>query len=179
MQQASQCLRAGGVVAYPTEAVWGLGCDPGNQAAVQRVLELKQRPEEKGLILVAANTEQITELLQPLSPQQKETLEVSWPGPVTWLIPDLENVFPPWIKGEHTSVAVRVSAHPVVRALCLAFGGPLVSTSANKAGEPEIKSRSRIDQQFGSTIDFVVAGELGDAARPSEIRDLVTGAVLR
>jgi L-threonylcarbamoyladenylate synthase len=176
---AVKTLKAGGVIAYPTEAVWGLGCDPWNEAAVMKLLEVKRRPVDKGLILVAASLEQLPELARALSAEQRATLEDTWPGPVTWLLPDAGDCIPDWIKGEHPTVAVRVSAHPLVRELCLGFGGALVSTSANDAGEPEIRSESSLVEEFGDRIDAVISGELGDSAEPSQIRDLVSGARLR
>lgn len=177
--QACQHLRAGDVIAYPTEAVWGLGCDPHNEKAVHRVLTLKNREVEKGLILVAADQTQISELLKPLQPEQLRHLDETWPGPVTWLIPDPSQLIPDWVRGEHDTVAIRVSAHPLVQALCKEFGGPIVSTSANLAGQPEIRSRSTLQETFSTSIDYVVDGELGESDRPSEIRDLRTGNVLR
>ena len=179
VQQASEILAQGGVIAYPTEAVFGLGCDPNNEAAVERILTLKQRPRDKGLLLVAADIQQIAPLLAGLAPEMVSKLEQSWPGPVTWLIPDPDNYYPEWIKGQHSSVAIRVSAHPVVRQLCQAFGQPIVSTSANLADEPEIRCRLILQETFGDKIDFTVEGELGDASQPSTIKDLVTGATLR
>ena len=178
-QPACEILRQGKIIAYPTEAVWGIGCDPFNQAAVQQILQLKKREIGKGLILVAANIEQLGGLLASLSSQQLATLEASWPGPVTWLIPDPQKLIPAWIKGDNQSVAIRVSAHPVVRKLCLEFGGPLVSTSANTAGQPEIRSRLILEQQFAGNIDYIVSGELGTQSQTSEIRDLVSGEVIR
>ena len=176
---ACRHLRAGGVIAYPTEAVWGLGCDPDNRKAVESVLALKQRPLEKGLILVAANIEQLGPLLDELSDSQREQLEASWPGPTTWLIPDPNDHFPRWIKGCHESVAIRVSNHSLVKALCKAYGKPIVSTSANVAGEKEIRSRLILERRFGHKLDYIVPGELGAAAQTSEIRDLVSGHKLR
>jgi len=176
---ARKVLRDGGLIAYPTEAVFGLGCDPNNEAAVDRILSLKQRPKDKGLLLVAASQKQIAPLIEELPPELRARLDESWPGPVTWLIPDPENLYPQWIKGEHSSVAIRVSAHPGVQALCRAFGRPLVSTSANIADEPEIRCRLILQESFGDKIDFIVDGELGNASEPSTIRDLVTGKTLR
>lgn len=176
---AREALERGGVIAYPTEAVWGLGCDPENSTAIQRILELKKRSAAKGLIVVAADMEQIGKLIAPLTVEQKKQLQATWPGPVTWLIPDPEEVFSSWIRGEHKSVAVRVSAHPIVQQLCKAFGKPIVSTSANIAGQAEIRDRSELVITFAEIIDCIVPGELGSSNSVSEIRDLVSGAVLR
>ena len=179
LQRGVDALSAGGVIAYPTEAVWGLGCDPFNEKAVMKLLEIKNRPVEKGLILIAASLDQLPELAESLTTEQLKTVSATWPGPVTWLLPDPQQCIPRWIKGEHPSVAVRVSAHPLVRALCEQYGGALVSTSANDAGEPEIRSQSRLEQEFGDRIDAVISGELGSSAEPSQIRDLLSGARLR
>ena len=178
LRQAAQVVHAGGVIAYPTEAVWGLGCDPANEVAVQRILDLKQRPRSKGLILIAATMEQLQPLLDGLSRDQLIRLEQSWPGPVTWLIPHRDRIGD-WVTGEHVTVAVRVSAHPVVQQLCLAVGGPLVSTSANPAGLPEAREISELQDYFGSDLDDIVPGRLGGADRPSTIRDLLTGEIIR
>ena len=176
---AITCLTQGEVILYPTEAVYGLGCDPDNQQAVEALLAIKQRPVEKGLILVASSLEQLPALATSLTDAQRDTMQATWPGPVTWLIPGVDGCIPQWIKGEHASVAVRVSAHPLVRELCNRHGGALVSTSANDAGEPEIRSQSRLVEEFGGRIDAVIAGELGDSAEPSQIRDLISGNRLR
>src|SRR5690606_21294007 len=130
-------LQAGGVIAYPTEAVWGLGCDPGNEAAVLKLLALKQRPVEKGMILVAAEPAQLAGWveLQALAEERRQAVLDSWPGASTWIVPAGERA-PRWITGQHSGIAVRVSAHPLVQALCRTWGGPLVSTSANLAGQP-------------------------------------------
>ncbi|MFB9886134.1 L-threonylcarbamoyladenylate synthase [Balneatrix alpica] len=176
---ACHTLREGGVIAYPTEAVWGLGCDPWNPQAFQRLLALKQRPPEKGVILVAASMAQIEPLWQDLSASQQQALAADWPGPFTWILPDQQDWVPSWIKGKHTKVAVRVSAHPLVQELCQAFGGPLVSTSANPSGRPPARSALRVRQYFGADLDGLVPGQLGGLARPTQIRDLTSGATLR
>lgn len=179
LRQAVRVLRAGGIIAYPTEAVWGLGCDPFNAEAVERLLEIKRRPMHKGLILAAADQSQIAGLLKPLSPAQRTRLAESWPGPNTWLLPDPDERVPSWIKGQHSGVAVRVSDHPVVRALSTAFGGPLVSTSANTSSAPPAKSIVKVRAYFGSDIDYIVDGALGGLARPTTIRSLVDMTVVR
>jgi len=171
-------LRAGGIVAYPTEAVWGLGCDPADAAAVETLLGLKRRPMHKGLILVAASMRHFDVLLAGLSAAQRARLARSWPGPTTWLVPH-RGLAPAWIAGEHDTVALRVSAHPVVAALCNAFGGPLVSTSANVAGKREAKQQYQLRRYFGARLDYVVPGNLGDSARPTAIRDLRNDEIVR
>lgn len=177
LQQAARTIRHGGILAYPTEAVWGLGCDPWNQQSVQRILSLKQRPLHKGLILVAAEAKQFAWLLEDLPAAQLQLLHASWPGPNTWLVPHHGKV-PQWICGEHASVALRVSDHPLVQALCR-LTGPVVSTSANLSGRAAATSRLRIEQHFHGRLDWVLNGSLGQHNQPSTIRDLLTGEVLR
>ena len=177
---AAAVLQRGGVVAYPTEAVWGLGCDPFAEASVLRLLALKQRPVEKGLILVAAALEQFDGLLDwaQLPTDRREDVYASWPGPHTWIVPASGRV-PHWITGAHDGVAVRVSAHPQVIALCAAFAGPLVSTSANPAGAPPPRRLEQLDPALRAALDGIVDGQTGELARPTPIRDARSGAVLR
>ena len=173
----NRLLQAGGVIAYPTEGVWGLGCNPWNGAAVERLLNLKQRPVHKGLILIAGEIEQFDFLLWDLPDGQLAKLRLSWPGPNTWLVPH-QGRLPEWITGAHDTVALRVTTHPIVRQLC-AVAGPLVSTSANPAGRPSARSRLRVEQYFHGELDAVVPGALGGARNPSIIRDLQTDQVIR
>ncbi|MFE0501214.1 Sua5/YciO/YrdC/YwlC family protein [Lysobacter soli] len=179
-KDAAAALRRGGVVAYPTEAVWGLGCDPFDEAAVTRLLAIKQRPVDKGVILIASARSQFDGLLDwdALTAPQRETVLASWPGPNTWIVPTLPRV-PRWITGSHDGVAVRVSAHPDVIALCEAFGGPLVSTSANLAGEPPAFTREALDPRVLALLDGVTTGETGGLASPTAIRDARSGAQIR
>lgn len=178
VQQAARVLRDGGVIAYPTEAVWGLGCDPYNRDAIKHLLALKDRPVAKGVILVAADISQVEFLLADLSDAQRGYLAQTWPGPNTWLIPH-RGLVSPWVSGEFDTVAVRVSAHPVVRDLCGAFGGPIVSTSANPAGAEPARTREQVQDYFDEGLGVIVHGEIGDAARPSQIRDLRTLDIVR
>jgi L-threonylcarbamoyladenylate synthase len=178
--EAAAILHQGGVVAYPTEAVWGLGCDPSDEAAVMRLLALKQRPVDKGLILVAATLEQFHGLLDwdALPTDRSEAVFASWAGPHTWIVPTSGRV-PHWITGAHDGVAVRVSAHPQVVALCNAFGGPLVSTSANLAGALPPTTLAALDPALRAALDGIVAGDTGGLERPTGIRDARSGALLR
>lgn len=177
LKQARRVLHSGGVIAYPTEAVWGLGCLPWHSAAVERLLWLKQRPVEKGLILVAGDIQQFDFLLWDLPQGQLAKLQLSWPGPNTWLVPH-QGRLPLWITGQHATVALRVSDHPLVRQLCGACG-PLVSTSANPAGRPAARTRLRVEQYFHGQLDDIVPGSLGHQRNPSIIRDLQTDTVIR
>lgn len=177
LRVAARLLQEGGVIAYPTEGVWGLGCDPMNEAAVRRLLDLKQRPESKGLIIIAASMAQVETWLAGLDAARREACASTWPGPYTWVVPAAQA--PEWLRGRHDSVAVRVSAHPGVQALCNAFGGALVSTSANVSGRPPARDALQLRQQFGRGLDYILPGRLGGDGKPSEIRDARTGIVLR
>ena len=181
INQAAQVLQQGGVIAYPTEAVYGLGCDPENLAAVKKILALKQRDKDKGLILVAANLEQLKRYIQPLEDDIEEKILQSWNNnsmAVTWLVPvkDSTSVY---LKGQFDTLAVRVSEHPVVKELCIAFDGAIVSTSANISTQEAARSSEQVKQIFGQRIDLIVEGETNPNAHPSEIRDALTNKIIR
>ena len=167
------------VIAYPTEAVFGVGCDPDSEIAVNRLLELKQRPVEKGLILIAASFEQLKPYIDDsmLNETQRQAVFACWPGPVTFVFP-AKATTPRWLTGRFDSLAVRVTDHPLVIALCEAYGKPLVSTSANLTGLPPCRTDDEVRQHFGA--DFpVVEGKTGGRQNPSEIRDALTGELFR
>ena len=176
--KAIQVLKNGGIIAYPTEAVFGLGCDPDNLDAVSRLLLIKKRPANKGLILIASDWEQLIPYLQPLMPEQIAALMATWPGPVTWLIPARESISP-LLKGDHTTLAVRITAHPIACALCQQFGKPIVSTSANYSDALPCRAANEVARIFKTDIDYIVQGKTGGLARPTEIRDLLSGTVWR
>ncbi|MDT8386916.1 MAG: Sua5/YciO/YrdC/YwlC family protein [Thiogranum sp.] len=178
LHSAARVIRTGGVIAYPTEAVFGLGCDPANGRAVARLLELKHRPPDKGLILIASEWSQLSNWLQEISLVWQGRLDASWPGPVTWLIPAADHC-PYWLTGDHETLAVRITDHPVVRALCNRLGSAIVSTSANRSGKKPARSLLEIRLQFGQQLDYVLAGALGGLSRPTEIRDLASGRIVR
>ncbi|MEJ2383493.1 MAG: L-threonylcarbamoyladenylate synthase [Xanthomonadales bacterium] len=178
VRQGAQCLVEGGVIAYPTEAVYGLGCDPDNESAVRHVLRLKTRPESAGLILIADRLERFAAYIGAVSAEQKQQALAAWPGPVTWLFPRSATV-PDWLAGDHSTIALRITAHPVCRALCEAFGGPIVSTSANPGTAKPARSAEEVDAYFGAELCAIVEGRLGEQSHPSEIRDLATGRVIR
>lgn len=178
LRRAVHILRAGGVVAYPTEAVYGLGCDPFNERAILRLLAIKDRAADKGLIVIAADPEQLTALVLPQSSETMEPVLASWPGPITWLLPATPAV-PVWLTGASERIAVRVTAHPLAAALCRGFGGALVSTSANRSGRPPARTALQARRMLGDRVDCFITGPTGGAMRPSEIRDARDGRVLR
>ena len=179
-EQAIAALHREGVIAYATEAVFGLGCDPDSEAAVQRLLAIKQRPVEKGLILIAADLTQLQDYidLSQLSNEQLARVQASWPGPFTWIMPARATT-PTWLTGQFDTLAVRVTAHPQVQALCRAFGKPLVSTSANLTGEEPARRVAEIGELLASQLAHILPGEVGGQANPSEIKDARTGAIIR
>ncbi|MBK8452881.1 MAG: Sua5/YciO/YrdC/YwlC family protein [Thiofilum sp.] len=178
IDQALQVIQAGGVIAYPTEAVFGLGCDPKRLDAVERILTIKQRPAHKGLILIASTFEQLSEYLAPLEQSILDRVLPTWPDAITWVLPAKPEVSY-LLRGEHDTIAVRVSKHPTVKTLCDALNHPLVSTSANIAGEEPFRSALGLYEQLGPHLDLVLDQPLGGRNQPSEIRDGLSGAILR
>lgn len=171
-------LREGQVIAYPTEGVWGLGCVPENLQAVNRILALKHRAWQQGLILVASSIAQCEAYLGEITPAQRAQLDATWPGPVTFLVPRGAAV-PDWIAGDSDKVALRVSAHPVIRGLCQQLGQPLVSTSANPSGKAPALTALQVQRYFHGNVDYVLPGRLSVPGAASEIRDLASGQVIR
>lgn len=178
LQQAVRCLRKGGILAYPTESVYGLGCDPFNPEAVQHLLALKGRSPARGLILIASDFSQLSDLLMPLPKKIMQNLHRSWPKPVTWVCPARPQA-PIWLCGRHTSLAVRITAHPVAAALCQAWDGPIVSTSANLSGHPPARNPLQVRKQFAQQIDMIIHGSVGIQDRPSVIKDALSHRILR
>lgn len=174
--KAARILHSGGILAYPTEGVYGLGCLPQDGEAVSRILRIKNRNASQGLLLIAADLEQLAEWIR--LPQEGASLGSSDEKPITWIVPARDDV-PYWIRGEHDSVAVRLCTHPIARGLCIAAGSALVSTSANISGRPATRNPFVLRRQFGALVDYIVPGACGPAAGPSEIRILETGKTLR
>jgi len=175
MHRAGRILRSGGVVAYPTEGVFGFGCIPDDADAVIRILSIKKRSPAMGLVLIASGIEQLEDWAEL---PDGVNLESSLEQPVTWIVPATTNV-PYWIKGEHHGLAVRITSHPVAGALCDIADSPLVSTSANIAGSPPARSVFVLRRRFRSLVDYIVPGRCGPAAGASEIRDLNSGKIIR
>ncbi|MEO7917473.1 MAG: Sua5/YciO/YrdC/YwlC family protein [Dokdonella sp.] len=176
---AVEALRRGGVVAYPTEAVFGFGCDPGNKSALRRLLTIKQRAFDQGVLLIGSAFKQVAPYIAADCPDDAlDRARASWPGPHTWVFPRSEQA-PDWIVGSHAGIALRVTAHPVAAALCQAFGTALVSTSVNRHGSEPARTGDAVEHEFGLLLDAIVAGKVGDAANPTSIRDAISGEWLR
>jgi len=176
-QALRKFLKAGGVIAYPTESCYGLGCDPHNRRAVQKILMLKKRPQAKGLILIASRFQQLRPFITPLSSEQLARALSVWPGPHTWLMPARHSC-PPWLTGKHASIAVRITAHPDCIRLCENVGMALVSTSANISGGKALRSARGCHQLFGNRVK-VIPGNSGGQPKPSTIQDFVSGKAIR
>jgi L-threonylcarbamoyladenylate synthase len=174
--RAAETLLRGGVIAYPTEGVFGLGCLPDNIDALQRLLAIKQRSASKGLILIAANASQLDNWIE--LPDERHLPPPDPKLPITWIVPASKHV-PQLVKGVHASIAVRITTNATAAALCSAISSPIVSTSANIAGEATPENSTMLRRKFSGLVDYVVPGECGPADGPSEIRDLVTGQIIR
>ncbi|WP_395373131.1 L-threonylcarbamoyladenylate synthase [Marinicella sp. W31] len=178
LDTAVETIRKGGLLIYPTEAVYGLGCDYRSSTAVERLLELKQRPVDKGLILAASHVEQILPLIRPNHGDELAQALKTWPGHHTWVFRASSKV-PAWISGAHSTVAVRVSSHPVIKKMCDALGHAIVSTSANPAGVEPSSNIAVIKDVFGPQVDYYLDLPLGEEKNPSQIHNAVDGLTLR
>lgn len=178
IEEAAQLVSLGGVLAYPTESCFGLGCDPMDRAAVARILALKGRSADRGLILIGGAWQHLVPYMGLLPDAAHRRLEAAWPGPATFLVPPSAAV-PDWIQGHHARVALRWTAHPHAARLCHAFGGAVVSTSANREGEPALRTAESVLAELGHGIDGCMIGRIGMRVRPSAILDAVTGKQLR
>ncbi len=173
---AIDVLLRGGVIAYPTEGVFGIGCLPDDERALQRVIDIKRRDAGKGLILIAADAAQLGGWAE--LPEGSELPPPDPDYPITWIVAPGPRVTP-LLCGEHATIAVRITTNPTARALCAAADSPLVSTSANLSGKPVARNRYVLRRQFAGVVDYVVPGDCGPASGPSEIRDFASGNVLR
>jgi L-threonylcarbamoyladenylate synthase len=175
---ARHILWNGGIIAYPTEGVWGLGCLPLNKHGTQRILTLKNRSVSQGMILVAASISQLSGYVQDLEPALLDRLSQTNAEPTTWLIPD-NGTAPRWVVGDHDTLAVRVSTHPIIQSICRATGSAIISTSANVSGKEPARTIFEVRQAFGNNIDYLYPGELGSLKNPTRIRELITNKTIR
>ena len=196
--QAAKFIRAGDVIAYPTESVYGLGCDPQNLIAVNKILQIKQRSSSKGLIIVAANIEQAFPYIKPLSDENIAKILSPTDKVITWLIPAQDNLYKLLTGTQEKSltstqeksltstqeklgkkIAIRISQHPIIKALCEELQHPIISTSANISGKPMCWSAQQVKQQLKTGINYILEGGSGGQSKPSEIRDLLSDQKIR
>ena len=170
-------LRRGGLIAYPTESCYGLGCDPGNRSAVLRLLRLKQRPQQKGLIVIASKYRQVARYLQPLTPAEQHKLIAAGAQAITYLMP-VRHSAPRWLRGSHDTLAVRFSAHREAAALCDSLDMALVSTSANCSGQHPARTYAQCRRMFGRKV-LVLPGHVGKRKKPSTIRAWANDKIMR
>ncbi len=176
--EAVAALRAGGIIAYPTEAVYGLGCDPFDPVAVARLFALKQRPAGQGVLLIAASFAQVQKFIGAVPADVIDRARATWPGPHTWVLPR-SAATPDWLAGDHAGIALRVTAHTLAAQLCDAFGGALVSTSANRHGSAPARSAQDARGIFAEELAYILDGATGGLEQPTPIRDAISGAILR
>ncbi|MGI9309751.1 MAG: L-threonylcarbamoyladenylate synthase [Gammaproteobacteria bacterium] len=177
IRKAARIVNSGGVIAYPTEGVYGFGCLPQLNQSVERILELKKRSVKAGLILVAADREQLAGWIEPTRKERKN-MRARMPHPVSWVV-TAGPLAPNWITGGRPTIAVRISSHPIVAELCLAVDAPLVSTSANRSGKAAQTTAFGVRRLFHSRLDYILNGATGDCSGASEIRNAATNKVLR
>ena len=177
VELAASTLNSGGIVAHATEGVWGLCCDPRNIKSVQKILKIKQRPKNKGLILIGGSVAFFDLELSTLGLDKRKEIEECWPGHHTWVLPNTNN-YSVCVTGGRDTVACRVPDHMQARSLSSQFGGPIVSSSANFSGAPELKTEQDVRREFLSIVDFILPGTIGNASGPSAIHTL-EGSLLR
>lgn len=177
---ARTALANHGVIGYPTEAVYGLGCAPYDEVAVRKLLAMKQRSADKGLILIAADYSQLLSYVDDskIAQDKRFTVLSQWPGPVTLVLPARPDV-PRFLRGAHDTIAVRVTAFEPARRLCKALGTALVSSSANVQGEQALTTAEQVERAFGAQLDWIMPGSVGGNAQPSRILNPLTGDLIR
>ncbi len=175
---ACRHLKAGGVIAYPTEGVFGLGCDPNNQQAIESLLDIKHRDIAKGFILIASERAQLSPFIAELGVEIKNKLDKSWPGPVTWILP-CSATAPLSVTGGKPTIATRVTDHKIASCLCVECQSAIISTSANISGEPACTTAQQVEEVFGDQLDYILDHKVGNLKGPTPIFDGLTGDQLR
>lgn len=181
VKQAANIISDGGVIAYPTSSIWGLGSSISNDLAITKLCKIKQRPADKGLIIIAGAWQQLANYFPHLSDEQIDKIITSSDSPCTWLVEDNSNKVNPNIKGSNTTVAIRIDQHPFVKQLCMQLGEPITSTSANPTGKAPAQNANEVREYFSESVDYIAAGDwqYSPSNKPSDIRDLASGEYIR
>lgn len=177
LNRFSKAVLQGAVFGYPTDTIWGFGCHPLIDSSVMRILKIKNRSPDKGLILLSSQLDYCLPYLDAAA-DLLETIRLPAEQPTTWIV-DASEDCPVWLRGKHPGIAIRITDHPFVVALCQRIESPLVSTSANRAGASAVRNLLQLRRQFGSQLDYLVSGyEVGKGAA-SKIKFLADGNTLR
>ena len=177
LNRLAQAISSGAVIGYPTDTIWGFGCDPLNYASVARILQIKNRGADKGLILLSSSLEYCLPYID-IEPGDRDLLLAPVTRPTTWLV-NASGHCPWWIRGRFPTVAIRICEHPLLRELCGRTESPLVSTSANRAGRATVRNSLQMRRQFADELDCIVTGFATGGASASEIKSLASGKTLR
>jgi len=176
LKKIHEILVDGGVIAYPTESVFGLGCDPSNEQAITKILEIKKRTLEMGFVLLTPNIEIVSDWVN-MSNKQLKIFSSSSKRPTTYIVP-ASVAAPKWLAVKNT-LAIRLSNDPFIKNICGLLGLPIVSTSANLHGENPCKSAEEVQKIMGSQLDYIVFKQTGPFNNPSTIVDLSSGKTIR
>jgi L-threonylcarbamoyladenylate synthase len=176
LTRAVEVLRGGGVIAFPTDTVYGVGAHGLLNDAVERLYAVKGRPAEKAIPLLLASAAEVESVARDISPAARALMRRFWPGALSIILKKQPHL-PPAVSSTDT-VAVRVPAHPVVRDLIRALGAPLAATSANRSGEPELLDAQAIAAVLGGALDLILDGGRCAGGVPSTVVD-ASGATLR
>ena len=178
LDAAADALNRGGVIAYPTETVYGLGCLPDNINAIKRLLQIKRRSREKGLILIGANRQQLAPYVSGLNENLWEKIETPGERTTTWIVPTAKSVSQ-WIRGNRNTLALRITRHAGARSLCLGCNSAIISTSANTSGSPPVQRSGDLSRELLDQLDYLLTGNCGDDQAPSRIEDIFSGEIIR
>ncbi len=177
-EDISNAIVKGKIVAYPTESVFGIGCDPENEKSINKIIEIKNRSKQKGLIIIADEVKKLSKFIHKDYLDlfiKKSDIESK---PTTWIVPSSKHVLN-LVKGEDSSVALRITQHPIASRICKYSNKAIISTSANISSKTPAKNSNEILMQFGEEIDIIVDGRVGDSIKPTQIVDLITNKVIR
>jgi L-threonylcarbamoyladenylate synthase len=179
INRLSHQVDLGAVIAYPGDTIWGFGCHPLVKDSIDRILQIKQRSASKGLILLSSELDFcLPYISSDLSTNDIAQLKKSTAQPTTWLIPASHNC-PSWLRGEFSTIAIRITCHPFIKALCTELKSPIVSTSANLSGKTTIRNSIQARRLFASQLDYIISGYQPGTGRPSEIKSLESGDIIR
>ena len=176
IRHAAHIIRLGGVIAYPTDTIYGLGCDPYNQQAVELINTIKQRPLDKQFILLASDIGQIRPLLQ-IDDNQEKMIEQNT-EPTSWVVTANQRA-PAWLVDENNTITIRVSKHANIERLCSALGHAIISTSANVSGKRPARNTLELHKYFHGCVDKILVSDQEQMARPSKIIRLCDNEIIR